>query len=303
MNPSRLCMGTLTLSPLQKNVPAEKAAQLMAYAFASGITFFDTAELYSNYSFFKELWKLGVPRGDVTVSTKCYAYSRETAHRSLEKALKEMNTDYIDVFLLHEQESIHTLRGHAEAIDTFWEYKEQCVIGSLGISTHYVAGVRAACTDERLQVIHPIINVDGIGIVDGSAEEMVQAMQEAKELGKFIFAMKALGGGHLLKRYREALAFILGLSFVDAIAVGMATEEEIDANVHAIMEERLPPHAVEKDRGIFIEPYCIGCGACVARCQQKALSIKDGKAVVDSSRCVLCSYCVRACKDFYIKVL
>ncbi len=303
MNPSRLCMGTLTLSPLQKNVPAEEAARLMAYAYGSGINFFDTAELYSNYSFFKELWRLGVPRGDVIVSTKCYAYSKDTAERSLEKALREMDTDYIDIFLLHEQESIHTLRGHAEAIDTFWKYKEQGVIGSLGISTHYIAGVKAACTDERLHVIHPIINVAGIGIVDGTAQEMVLAMEEAKKQGKFLFAMKALGGGHLLKRYREALEFILGLKSIDALAVGMASEEEIDANVHAIIEGALPPGAVEKKRGIFIEPYCVGCGACVERCQQKALTLKDGVAVVDASRCVLCSYCVTACKDFFIKVL
>lgn len=303
MNPSRLCMGTLTLSPLQKDVPAEEAALLMEYAFRSGITFFDTAELYANYSFFKELWKLGVPRGDIVVSTKCYAYSRETAERSLDKALREMNTDYIDIFLLHEQESVHTLRGHAEAIDTFWKYKEQGVIGSIGISTHYVAGVKAACNDERLHVIHPIINVAGIGIVDGTTSDMIAAMEEAKKKGKFLFAMKALGGGHLLKRYREALGFILSLRCVDALAVGMASKSEIDANVQAVLHNRLPTKAVESRKRIFIEPYCVGCGKCVRRCQHGALSLQNNKAVVDHSRCVLCSYCVTACADFYIKVI
>lgn len=302
MKPSRLCMGTLTLSPLQKDVPAPKAAELMAFAFRSGINFYDTAELYANYSFFKELWKQGVLRSQVVISTKCYAYSRDGAERSLEKALKEMDTDYIDIFLLHEQESVHTLRGHEEAIAAFRDFQEQGIIGSLGISTHYIAGVEAALDDARLDVIHPIINRAGIGIVDGNAREMVSAMQKAKDRGKFLFAMKALGGGHLLKEYRRALEFILSLD-IDSVAVGMASEEEISANVEAILHGTTPQDAVEKERGIFIEPYCIGCGECVKRCQQKALSLQGGKAVVDHAKCVLCSYCVQACKDFYIKVL
>ncbi len=47
-------------------------------------------------------------------------YTEDMAKESLDLALRELDTDYIDIFLLHEQESIHTLRGHYEAIEYFF---------------------------------------------------------------------------------------------------------------------------------------------------------------------------------------
>ena len=47
------------------------------------------------------------------------------AAASLDKALMELNTDYIDIFMLHEQESIYTLKGHKEAIEYFLEAKQR----------------------------------------------------------------------------------------------------------------------------------------------------------------------------------
>jgi electron transport complex protein RnfB len=41
---------------------------------------------------------------------------------------------------------------------------------------------------------------------------------------------------------------------------------------------------------------CVGCGACVERCQFGALSIVDGVCAVDRSRCVGCGLCVTACE-------
>jgi len=46
---SRLCFGSLTISPLQRNLSYEKGAELLKYAFNKGINFLDTAELYNNY--------------------------------------------------------------------------------------------------------------------------------------------------------------------------------------------------------------------------------------------------------------
>lgn len=41
---------------------------------------------------------------------------------------------------------------------------------------------------------------------------------------------------------------------------------------------------------------CIGCGACIANCQQKALSRReDGKVLVDKTKCVECGTCVKVC--------
>ena len=48
---------------------------------------------------------------------------------------------------------------------------------------------------------------------------------------------------------------------------------------------------------------CIGCGSCVKRCGQSALSLNNGRAEVDDSKCVLCAYCSKVCPMFAIKVI
>ncbi|HHT21480.1 MAG TPA: aldo/keto reductase [Tissierellia bacterium] len=300
MKPSRLCFGSLTVSPLQCDFSAGQAAELFCYALQKGINFFDTAELYRNYDHFKLFFEQ-IRREEVVFASKCYAYDKESAKRSLDLALTGANIDYLDFFMLHEQESEHTLRGHAEAIDFFLDMKAQGLLRRFGISTHFVAGALAAAEDDRIEVVHPIINRQGIGIADGTREDMEQALRKLRQAGKFIYAMKALGGGHLLKEYPQALSYALALD-VDAIAIGMQSAAEIDHNLAAFSGQTdLEP--VPKSRHLNIDEWCIGCGNCAARCQQQAIQVIDGRAVVDDSRCVLCSYCVETCPDFCIKVI
>lgn len=275
----------------------------MEYAFYQGINFFDTAEIYQSYHLFKAFLERDIPRKDLYISTKCYAYDRKTAKASLDQALEEMKTPYIDLMMLHEQESEHTLRGHAEALDYFACMKKEGKIRHIGISTHFVQGVLAASGHELIEVIHPIINRSGLGILGGTREDMEKALEWAKKKRKFIFAMKVLGGGHLLKSYPEALRYALGLPWVDSFAIGMQTKEEVDANVSAVMKNTIQINPVDGQRKLIIDPYCIGCGKCVDRCQQKALYLEKGRAQIIKERCILCSYCVAACEDFYIKVV
>lgn len=300
MKPSRLCFGSLTVSPLQCDLPVSQAAELFCYALEKGINFFDTAELYRNYDHFRAFFQQ-IDRQNVFWASKCYAYDRETAKRSLALALDGAGTDYLDFFMLHEQESEHTLRGHAQAIDYFMEMKAQGAIRHFGISTHFVAGAIAAAQDERIEAVHPIINLKGIGIADGTRQDMEAAIRQLRQSGKFIYSMKALGGGHLLKQYPQALEYALKLD-VDAIAIGMQSSEEVDHNL-AAFQGQIDPEPVQKQRQLVIDDWCIGCGRCAERCQQKAITIRHGKAVVSPERCVLCSYCVEACPEFCIKVI
>lgn len=300
MIPSKLGFGTLTLSPLQKNMEVEEASELLYYAYEQGINFFDTAEIYLNYTQLKAFLQQ-VPRREVVIATKCYAHDKVTAQLSLDKALSGLGTDYIDFFLLHEQESVHTLRGHDQAIEYFLAKKREGLIRQFGISTHFVRGARAAIEDERITVLHPIINLNGIGIADGSRLEMEQAITEFHLSGRFIYAMKILGGGHLLKDYKAALNYALSLP-VDAHVIGMQSSAEVDYNVRAF-KGNIPEQAINSDRRLHIHDWCRRCGNCVRICQQKALHLDEHRAVVDPDRCTLCSYCVRVCPDFCIKVI
>lgn len=301
---SSLCYGTLTLGPWQKGLTPEEGGRLLRYALEQGVTFFDTAELYETYAHIRHALK-GYD-GDVVISTKSYAVDERDAARSLEKARREMDRDVIDIFMLHEQESEATLRGHERALEFLYRAKQAGLIRAVGISTHFISGVRAATAHPQIDVIHPLINLTGLGIVDGTRDQMASAILDAAQADKGIFAMKALGGGTLYNRAAEALAYVRDLRGVHCVAVGMGGRDDIDANI-AFFEDGLFPDGLEqldRERRLVIEPWCDGCGCCVAACANGALSLNDeNMVVVDHSKCVLCSYCVPRCTYFNIKVV
>ncbi|MEZ4357036.1 MAG: aldo/keto reductase [Eubacteriales bacterium] len=300
---SRLCFGTLTISPMQKDFDIKKGADLLNMACDLGVNFFDTAEIYGTYKFIKR----ALAKKDVVIATKSYAYDKKTAEKSLIKYLKESGRDRAEFFLLHEQESVHTLRGHAEAIEYFLTMKQKGLIGAFGISTHYIAGVKAATKLNEISVIHPLVNISGIGIADGSRDEMIEAIKTAHEAGKDIYAMKPLGGGHLIQNTRESFDYLLGKDFIDSIAVGVQSYEELRYNCDyfsgILPSEELSKNLSTKKRQILIQDWCEGCGKCVKACKSKALYIKDGKAAVFQDKCVFCAYCARVCPQFSIKVI
>ena len=301
---SQMCFGTLTMSPLQRNLTPEEGARLLVHAYERGVRFLDTADLYGTYPHI-HLALRDAP--DYVISTKAYCWDGKTAQAALERAYAGVGRDYIDLFMLHEQESLYTLRGHEEALVYLARQKELGHIGAVGVSTHFIACVKAAPRFGMIDVIHPLINVEGIGIQDGSREDMEVAIEAARARGIGIFAMKPLGGGHLIASSREALEYAVNSPLLDAVAIGMQSVEEIDADVD-LFEGR--PEAFERlealrhrRRQVMVHDWCEGCGKCAERCRQKAITVVDGRATVDDTKCVFCGYCARACPQFCIKVV
>ena len=323
---SRLAFGSLTLSPLQAGHDVERASDTIVYAFSKGINFIDTAEYYENYHIIRRAFEKFKGSDGVVLSTKTYAYDRATAEASLEKARRETGRDIIDIFMLHEQESYDTLRGHREALDYFFECREKGIIRALGASMHHVAAVRGVVRlfheGVALDVIHPIYNKSGIGIADGTLSEMAEAVAEAHSLGIGVFGMKALAGGHLCASAEEAFDFVLDSGFIDAVAVGMQSEAECDANIeyftHRSFSSEAKARLSEKTRRLHVEEYCEGCGSCVKRCPVGALRLVENPsseipsgefvrvfthhAECDTDKCVLCGYCSKVCPMFALKV-
>jgi uncharacterized protein len=304
MRISRLCFGTLTMGPLQKNLPFPEGARLMMHAHEIGVNFFDTAEIYGTYGYLAILLK-EYPTS--RIATKCYAYDKATAEKSYEQAVKGIKREYIDIFMLHEQESEHTLRGHGGAIEFFLKKKEEGYIGALGISTHHIAGVMAAIDRPEISVIEAIINFRGYGIVDGGRAPMEAALAEAAARGKGIIAMKVLGGGHLIRERHRAFDYIRSQQSIHSIAVGIQSDKELgyaaaymDWHEDRLNETELPDL---EGRQLIIEEHCDGCGHCIGACQHGALMIRNGMAAVDASRCVTCGYCGAKCPQLCIKII
>lgn len=301
---SRLCFGTLTMGPLQRNLPLVQGVGLLESAFSQGVNFIDTAEIYGTYPYVKEALRI---KPDAVVCTKSYSYDTATAEASFRTAVEGVGREYLDVFLLHEQESMHTIRGHWQAIEYFLKKKREGYIGALGISTHYIAGVEGANRYPELDIIFPLINQTGIGIADGSAARMLEKIEQSHALGKGVIAMKPLGGGHLINNRRAALDFILEQPCIHTIAIGIQSEAELRYNCAVFSGEEPNEELINEidaqQRQLMIHDWCTGCGSCVQRCKNHALLIKDGKSVVDAEKCALCGYCAAVCPQFCIKVI
>jgi len=300
---SRLCFGALTISPLQADLPVPEAADVLRHAFDLGINFVDTAEIYRSYPQLREALK---GRPEVVLATKTYAYTAEGAERSLRLALEGVGRSWIDLFLLHEQEEL-TLDGHRPALEYFLRAKEKGLVRAVGFSTHSVAAVRKGLSMGEVDVIHPLMNRQGLGLTDGTAAEMFAAVEEAHRRGKGIYAMKTIGGGHLYADAEKAIGEIAGLPYVDAVAVGMKTSEEVELDWLVVrglpVPDELRRRVAARPRRLLIEEWCQGCGECVKRCAHGALSIRDGRVAIDDSRCLLCGYCASVCRDFCLKVV
>lgn len=301
---SRLCMGVLTIGPLQNNLALDEGADLLAYAMHQGINFFDTAKIYNNYPYIKKALANSGLRPVIT--SKSYDYTYNGMKDSVEQALDEMGIDYIDIFMLHEQESELTLKGHREALQYLVEAREKGIVRAVGMSTHSVRGVIAGAQAPEIEVIHPLINQQGLGIMDGSRDDMLKAIAYAHATGKGIYAMKVLGGGNLLKQAYDSFAFVRDFNSIHSMALGMKNRDEIDLNI-AWMEGRrvseLEARVAREPRRLIIEEECLGCGKCTENCRYGALKVEDGRASVDQEHCILCGYCSRFCEQFCIKIV
>lgn len=304
MQVSTLAFGSLTMAPMQANLPPEAAAEVLCYAAERGVNLLDTAQLYDNYEYIKIAEKK--MKSPLIIASKSYAYEKQMAFDAVEEARQRLDRDVIDIFMLHEQESEHTLRGHMPAIEELLRLKAQGVIRAFGISTHHVAGVRAAAYADYIDVIHPLINRAGLGIVDGRREDMEQALKMAYEAGKGIYTMKPLGGGNLFASAQESLQYAFSFPYKHSVCIGMQSIDEIDANIEfmkqgAFSEKNLNA-LQQKKRQLHIDDWCVGCGACAARCVNHGIDIVNGKAV-PNDKCVLCGYCSRVCDQWAIKVV
>lgn len=304
---SKLCFGGLTVGPYQANMSPEAGGEVIAYAFSKGINFIDTAQLYDTYPHIKHALKR-YGHDNIVIASKTYAFEADKARAAVEQARTELDRDVIDIFLLHEQESVHTLRGHAAALEELYNMKAQGKIRAVGLSTHHVAGVYGAI-EYDLDIVHPLFNIASLGIADGTVEEMGIAAQKAAQKGIGVYLMKPFGGGNLLKKSEECLEFVLAQPFADSIAIGMQSKTEVDANIcffeKRYFDKHLKDSLKRKKRRLIVENWCCGCGECEKFCNQNAIYVdkKLKRAVCIEEKCITCGYCGAVCPQTCLKII
>lgn len=302
---SRLCFGSLTLGPLQGNLSLAQGSDLIRYALEQGVNFIDTAKYYQTYPYIRKALK-GWDR-QVIIASKTYDYTWQGMKQSVEEARLALDRDYIDLFMLHEQETALTLAGHGPALEYLGEAKDRGLVKAVGVSTHTVEVVEVAADRKDIEVVHPIVNYKGLGLLDGNLSMLMGALKVLYQSGTGIYGMKPLGGGNLIKNAPEALDFAFKNPYLHSVAVGCKCREELDYNICVLEGKEPSPQLQEKvnitARRLLIEEYCEGCGKCTARCPFGALEVKDGKAVLNGQDCTLCGYCGAVCPQFAIKVI
>lgn len=134
-NYSKIIAGTMKWGKWGKNFNQLETVDRIQYCLEHGITSFDHADIYGNYSneidFGKAFSESTIDRSTIQLISKCgiqligdardnavkhYNYSKKYIIWSAEQSLKNLKTDYIDLFLLHRPSPLMHPEPIAEAV-------------------------------------------------------------------------------------------------------------------------------------------------------------------------------------------
>ena len=230
---SRLCLGAGHLDKTYDSYGA--GGKLMLKALDEGITFWDTAEGYGTQPHLGEAVRQ-INRDGIVIQTKTAVKDHNSAAASIEKALRELQTEYIDVMLLHAISSPEDLatREREGAFDAFREAKAAGKIRVIGCSTHlYTGAVMDAVIDHpEIDVILTTANKEGRMLEGGSFEKHLEYIQRAYDLGKGISIMKVVVAGDIPEAdMPEWIEWGFNLETAHAINLGITEYRHITLDV------------------------------------------------------------------------
>ncbi|HZR18587.1 MAG TPA: aldo/keto reductase [Verrucomicrobiae bacterium] len=237
---SRFCLGTgVHGGNRQSNATRmgkEKFTALIQGAHERGIALFDLADLYGTHPFLVPALQ-GIPRDRYGIVSKIWFRpggipdtDRPDADVVVERFLKEIGTDYLDLVLLHCVESGTWPTELRKQMDILAKLKEKGVIRAHGVSCHSIEALDAAANEPWVDSVHTRINPYGMSM-DGPVDKVVPVLQKLHAAGKGVVGMKIIGEGRLRnddEKRNASAKFVLGLGCVDVMNIGFEKVEEID---------------------------------------------------------------------------
>jgi len=237
---SRFCLGTgVHGGNRQSNATRmgkEKFEALIQGAHERGIALFDLADLYGTHPFLLPALR-GIPRDRYGVVSKIWFRpggipdaERPDADVVVQRFLKEIGTDYLDLVLLHCVEAPNWPEQLRKQMDILAKLKDKGVIRAHGVSCHSIEALEAAAAEPWVDSVHTRINPYGMSM-DGPVDKVVPVLQKLHAAGKGVVGMKIIGEGQLRndEEKKDASAkFVLGLGCVDVLNIGFEKVEEID---------------------------------------------------------------------------
>lgn len=242
--------------PIQR-VSMEEAIRLLHRAFDGGIRFYDTARLYTDSE-----EKLGQAfpdrRSRIFLASKTGAVTAEGFWKDLETTLKNLNTDYLDIYQFHNPAFCPKPGDESGLYDAALEARKKGMILHIGITNHRLNVAQEAIDSGLYETLQfPFCYLSG--------EPELKLLEGCKKQDMGFLSMKALSGGLITN---AAAAFAFQAQFPETLPLwGIQREEELEqflsfVNNPPSMNEELSA-VIEKDRKELLGEFCRGCGYCM----------------------------------------
>ena len=239
-----------------------EAGAVIQAAIAQGITYYDCARVYSDSErYYGSHWKKHPQtRAAIFQTSKSARRDRQGALAELEETLARLNTDYLDLWQIHDvrtEAELERIAGSGGALEAFVNARQQGRVRHIGVTGHHDPAVlnravREWPVDAVLMPVNP-----AEGVLGGF---LTQTLPTAQQKGVAVIGMKILGAGQfivprqgvtaeLLIRYaldRGVTVAIVGCSTpgeVDTLAEIGRAGEPLSADEHDRLIELFTPHA------------------------------------------------------------
>ena len=264
-------------------ISLEEAIKLLNRALDLGINFIDTARGYGDSE-----TKIGIAlkdrRDEFHIATKTHIRDADGAFKDIERSLKELQTDYIDLYQLHTvstKEEYRKVMSPGGALEALKRARQKGLIGHIGITIHRDLDVmRMAIESGEFETIMLAYNP-----LDPEGVEREGILKLAKEYGLGVIIMKPLSGGQLVlpetemgrqigndPLVRGCLRYILSNQYVDTVIPGIKRVEELEEDV--LVADMPIPMSEEEKQELFAmigklgksfryDQICLRCGYCL----------------------------------------
>jgi len=195
LNVSVMGLGCGGPSRIGKNTgnTEEQSIAIAKYALESGINFIDTAEVYRTENIVGQAIK-GYDRENLVISTKKSTWGTlkpKDVIKSFERSLKNLGTDYIDIYHLHGVILQDYDYLFSEIVPTLLELRDQGRIHYIGITERFNADPNHSMLKRALQDDIWDVMMVGFNLLNQSARNRVFAKTIEKNIGILImFAVR-----------------------------------------------------------------------------------------------------------------
>ena len=243
--------------PIQR-IDAPQTKALMEQLRQAGVNFIDTARGYTVSEEFLGVGLEGI-RQDFVLATKSMSRTKEAMARDIDISLKNLRTDYIDLYQVHNvtPEQLEQVMAPGGALEALMEAKAAGKIRHIGVTSHSLDTFRMAVELDWVETFMFPYN-----IVEDQAQELIARCAE-RNIG--FICMKPLAGG-AIENATLALRYICANPDVTVVIPGMAAPEELAQNVAAVADTspltEQEKQAMEQIRKELGTQFCRRCNYC-----------------------------------------